>query len=89
MQVEQIEDPLEPAAEVVRRCEQKQLMTIYRVGAYSDAEDLLRKIATARGKLKPGGIPMVEVCFHYASPDTQSGAKTLRSRVVCRAPVFS
>ena len=72
--MEQIEDPLEPAAEVVRRCAQKQLMTIYRVGAYSDADDLLRKIATARGKLKPGGIPMVEVCSHWASFDAQNVA---------------
>ena len=72
--MEQIEDPLEPAAEVVRRCEQRQLMTIYRVGAFSDAEDLLRKIATARGKLKPGGVPMVEVCSYWASSDAQSAA---------------
>lgn len=61
MQVEQIEDPLEPAAEIVRRCEQKQLMTLYKVGAYSGADDLLRQIATARGKLKAGGVPVLEV----------------------------
>ena len=59
--MEQIEDPLEPAAEIVRRCEQKQLMTLYKVGAYSGAEDLLRQIAVARGKLKAGGVPVLEV----------------------------
>ena len=61
VQVEQIEDPLEPAAEIVRRCEQKQLMALYKVGAYSGSEDLLRQIAQARGKLKAGGIPVLEV----------------------------
>ena len=61
-QVEQIEDPLEPATEIVRRCEQKQLMALYKVGAYSGAEDLLRQIAQARGKLKAGGVPVVDVC---------------------------
>ena len=64
VQVERIEDPLEPAAEVVARCDQKQLMSLYRVGAYSSAEDLLRQIAVARGKLKPGGIPILEVRPH-------------------------
>ena len=59
--MEQIADPLEPAAEIVRRCEQKQLMALYKVGAYSGAEDLLRQIAMARGKLKAGGVPVLEV----------------------------
>ena len=61
LQVEQIQDPVEPAAEVVKRCEQKLLMELYKVGTFTDAEDLLRKIAVARGKLKPGGIPIMEV----------------------------
>ena len=59
--MEQIEDPLEPAAEIVRRCEQKQLMALYKVGAFTGAEDLLRQIAKARGKLKAGGVPVLEV----------------------------
>jgi len=61
LQVEQIADPVEPAAEVVKRCEQKLLMELYKVGTFTDAQDLLRKIAVARGKLKPGGIPIMEV----------------------------
>ena len=61
-QLEQIEDPTEPAAEVVRRCDQKQLMALYKVGTFEDADDLLRKIAVARGKLRPGGVPIIEVC---------------------------
>lgn len=67
-QVEQIEDPMEPAAEIVRRCEQKQLMALYKVGAYAGPEDLLRQIAMARGKLKAGGVPVLEVrCLLWRS----------------------
>lgn len=65
--MEQIEDPLEPAAEIVRRCEQKQLMALYKVGAFTGAEDLLRQIAVARGKLKAGGVPVLEVCCFLPS----------------------
>lgn len=78
LQVEQIADPVEPAAEVVKRCEQKLLMELYKVGTFTDAEDLLRKIAVARGKLKPGGIPIMEV-----RPNCdQSGAMVLGSHIM-------
>jgi hypothetical protein len=61
MQVEQLEDPLMPAIEVVQRCRHKQLMQLYKVPAYEGAEQLLGHIALARGKLHKGGTPDLEV----------------------------
>ena len=60
-QVEQLEDPVLPATEVVARVGQKQLMALYKVAAFSSAEQLLQYIALARGKLLKGGIPNTQV----------------------------
>lgn len=60
-QVEQLEDPVLPASEVVARCGQRMLMQLYKVPVYEGAEQLLRHIALARGKLHKGGTPDIEV----------------------------
>ncbi len=60
-QVEQLEDPVAAAAEVVRRCEARQLMALYKVPAFENPEALMQQIANARGKLRKGGLPDVEV----------------------------
>lgn len=60
-QVEQLEDPVLPASEVVARCGRCQLMQLYKVPVYEGAEQLLRHIALARGKLHKGGTPDIEV----------------------------
>lgn len=54
-QVEQVEDPALPVAEIVRRCPAKQLMALYRAPAFADADEFLRHVASARGKLRKGG----------------------------------
>lgn len=55
-QVEQVADPALPVAEIVRRCPARQLMELYRVPAYADADEFLRRVAAARGKLRKGGV---------------------------------
>lgn len=56
VKVEQLEDPVLPVAEIVRRCPAKQLMTLYKVPAFTDVDGFLTHVATARGKLRRGGI---------------------------------
>ena len=55
VQVEQVADPVLPVAEIVRRCPAAQLMALYRVPAFADADEFLRHVAAARGKLRKGG----------------------------------
>jgi nuclear GTP-binding protein len=55
VKVEQLEDPALPVAEIVRRCPAKQLMQLYKVPAYKDADEFLQHVAAARGKLRRGG----------------------------------
>ncbi|KAK9837475.1 hypothetical protein WJX81_005030 [Elliptochloris bilobata] len=55
IKVEQVSDPSLPVAEIVRRCPARQLMALYRVPAFADADEFLRHVAAARGKLRKGG----------------------------------
>ena len=51
-----MEDPRSVVEEIVKRCPAKQLMLLYRVPAFKDAEDFLQNVAFQRGRLLPGGI---------------------------------
>ncbi len=55
--MEKLEDPVAPVAEIVARCEPKQLMRIYKIAAFEGADGFLQAVAAARGKLGKGGIP--------------------------------
>lgn len=55
VKIDKLEDPILPVAEIVRRCPAKQLMSIYNVPEFSDVEQFLGHVASARGKLKRGG----------------------------------
>lgn len=61
LQVEQLEDPVAAAAAVVGRCEARQLMALYKVPGFEGPDALMRHIASARGKLRKGGLPDIEV----------------------------
>ncbi|KAK2076812.1 hypothetical protein QBZ16_005038 [Prototheca wickerhamii] len=61
VKVEQLDDPVLPVVELVRRCPKKQLTMIYNIGTFNDADEFLQLIATSRGKLKKGGRVDVEV----------------------------
>jgi hypothetical protein len=47
--------------EILKRVPSKQLMAVYKVGAFAGVDQFLQLIAAARGKLKKGGIVDVEV----------------------------
>lgn len=61
--MEQLEDPVLPATEVVSRCPAKQLMVLYKIPKFEGASEFLQSIASTRGKLKKGGAVDVEVRF--------------------------
>ena len=42
-------------AEIVRRCPAKQLMGLYKVGAFDGVDGFLQQVAQSRGKLRKGG----------------------------------
>jgi len=42
--------------EILKRCPAKQLMALYKVPAFKDADEFLQHVAFQRGRLLPGGI---------------------------------
>ena len=82
--MEQLEDPLLPVAAIVARCPARQLSAIYRIAAFEGADDLLRQLATARGKLRPGGVPDVQVISNVTCLSIQ-GVMSQDKLVTCRA----
>jgi hypothetical protein len=48
-------------AVILERVPRKQLMAVYKIPAFEDVDGFLRLIAGARGKLKRGGVPDMQV----------------------------
>jgi nuclear GTP-binding protein len=61
IKIERLEDPITPVGEVLKRVPAKQLQALYKVPGFSDVDEFLQHIATARGKLKKGGVVDVQV----------------------------
>ena len=80
-QVEQVADPALPVAEIVRRCPARQLMALYRVPAYADADEFLRHVAAARGKLRKGGVTDTAVRLRGSGYMPDSGYRILGHHV--------
>ena len=55
--VEKLEDPVLPVEEILKRAKASTLQALYAIPRYTDAQDFLRHVARARGKLKRGGVP--------------------------------
>ena len=60
-QVERLEDPVAAVSEILSRVPAKQLMSLYKVATFDGVDAFLQQVASARGKLKRGGIVDVEV----------------------------
>jgi nuclear GTP-binding protein len=73
VKVEQLEDPILPVAEIVKRCPAKQLMTLYKVPAYKDVDGFLTHVATARGKLRRGGVVDTSAAARIVLQDWNDG----------------
>jgi nuclear GTP-binding protein len=71
--VERIEDPVAVVAMIMQRISAKHLMRLYCVGKFDDAEDLLRQIASARGKLRKGGTADHAAAARFVIQDWNDG----------------
>ncbi|KAF6261306.1 hypothetical protein COO60DRAFT_1699870 [Scenedesmus sp. NREL 46B-D3] len=73
IKVERLEDPLTPVGEILKRVPSKQLMAVYKVGAFAGVDQFLQLIAAARGKLKKGGIVDGEAAARIVLQDWNEG----------------
>lgn len=49
--MEQLADPALPVSDIVGKCPAQQLMAVYKIPAFSGADQFLQLVAAARGKL--------------------------------------
>ncbi|KDD77192.1 hypothetical protein H632_c1p3 [Helicosporidium sp. ATCC 50920] len=73
VKVEQLDDPVLPVTEIVKRCPRAQLMQIYSVPRFDSAADFLQLIGGRRGKLKKGGTVDVEAAARIVLQNWSDG----------------
>lgn len=73
VRIEQLDDPVLPVSEIVRRCPRKLLMALFKVPSFNNVDEFLGHVATARGKLKKGGAVDVASAARIVLQDWNDG----------------
>ena len=73
VRVEQLEDPVSPVCEILRRCPNEQLMLIYKMGHFEHVDDFLMQLGRLKGLLKRGGVPDMMAAARVVVADWNSG----------------
>eukprot|EP00271_Cylindrocystis_brebissonii_P023339 TRINITY_DN9649_c0_g2_i1.p1 TRINITY_DN9649_c0_g2~~TRINITY_DN9649_c0_g2_i1.p1 ORF type:complete len:429 (+),score=151.64 TRINITY_DN9649_c0_g2_i1:68-1288(+) len=73
VKVEQLEDPVAPVRQILRLCDAERLMSIFKVARFEDADEFVRSVAFARGKLKKGGVPDSKAAARLILKDWNEG----------------
>ncbi|XP_074268719.1 guanine nucleotide-binding protein-like NSN1 isoform X2 [Silene latifolia] len=71
--IEKLEDPIGPVKEIFKLCPAEVLIKIFKIATFNSVDDFLHKVATARGKLKKGGIVDVEAAARIVLHDWNEG----------------
>jgi len=73
VKIEQLSDPTAPVDIILNRCKQQQLLQIYKIPKFDNANEFLCNVAKKRGKLKPGGVEDVESAARLVLTDWTTG----------------
>mmetsp|Transcript_18254 Transcript_18254/g.21093 ORF Transcript_18254/g.21093 Transcript_18254/m.21093 type:complete len:438 (+) Transcript_18254:112-1425(+) len=68
-----VTDPIKPVVELYKRVDHEELMLLYKVQKFANAQEFISLVAKKRGKLKQGGIPDIEGAARIVLQDLQSG----------------
>nr|KJB10125.1 hypothetical protein B456_001G186200 [Gossypium raimondii] len=71
--IEKLDDPVGPVKDILKRCPERLLVTIYKIPGFQSVDEFLQNIATVRGKLKKGGIVDVEAAARIILHDWNEG----------------
>ena len=74
IKIERLEDPETPVREIVRKCPMRQLCQVYRIPAFASADEFVRSVALARGKLRKGGVADAAAACRLVLQDWNTGA---------------
>lgn len=73
IRVESIEDPVSAVNSMLPRLDPQQVMLLYSIPQFNDAESLIRSVASRQGKLRKGGIPDLEAAARVILNDWNQG----------------
>ena len=73
LRVEQLDDPITPVQKIVENCNPQQLMAIYGIPQFSNAQEFLLLVAKRQGKLKKGGIANFDAAARSVLNDWNQG----------------
>ncbi|XP_062890747.1 guanine nucleotide-binding protein-like 3-like protein [Mobula hypostoma] len=73
VKIEQLADPVQPVAAILRRCNKEQVRQHYGVGDFRDAREFLALLARRLGRLKKGAVPDHEKAARTVLSDWTSG----------------
>ena len=73
VKIEKLVDPIAPIAEILKRVPSKQLMQLYKISSFKDADQFLQHVAHVRGKLRKGGTPDMQASARVVLQDWNDG----------------
>uniref|UniRef100_V9KKD1 Guanine nucleotide-binding protein-like 3 (Nucleolar)-like protein n=1 Tax=Callorhinchus milii TaxID=7868 RepID=V9KKD1_CALMI len=73
VRIEQVINPIEPVAAILRRCDTRQIREHYGVAEFRDVEQFLCVLAHRQGRLRRGGIPDQDAAARSVLTDWTSG----------------
>ncbi|KAH0789392.1 P-loop containing nucleoside triphosphate hydrolase protein [Histomonas meleagridis] len=73
IKIELLEDPIKPVSFIIEKVPKEQLVDLYGIGTFADADDFLRQLAIKRGKLYKGGEPDLDAMARMVLDDWNKG----------------
>lgn len=74
LKVEDLDDPVGAVRVMLQKCPPAELMVMYKVPAFGDADEFLFHVAKLRGKLRKGGVPDMEAAARLVLQDWNQGS---------------
>jgi nuclear GTP-binding protein len=72
MDIVDVNEPIEPIQEIIKRCTKEKLSEIYKIGEFDDELDFLSQVAKKKGKYTPEG-PDTDIAIQLVAKDWITG----------------
>ena len=73
IKIELLEDPIAPVSFILEKVPKENLISVYGINTFGDAEDFLTQLAIKKGKLQKGGNPDIELTARTILDDWNKG----------------
>lgn len=73
IQVENVNDPITPIEEILKKVNKNDILVHYKIPDFSNSNEFLINVAMSRGKLNKGGVPDLENAARLVLQDWNTG----------------